>query len=193
MHVDLGDFRYISAKRGDADDYLSLMISRSATGGIVQLDFLGDAAPDSAPVVVVAAQSDPAPATANGATGDVAQTLATVGRLSLEDLTFATGSSELSEGVYPSLARLAAYLLANPDKTVALVGHTDAEGSLAGNIALSQRRAASVLERLVSVYGVPRRQMEAEGVGYLSPRMSNLTEEGRRKNRRVEVILTSTQ
>ncbi|MGB5557023.1 MAG: OmpA family protein [Paracoccaceae bacterium] len=193
MHVDLGDFRYISARRGDTGDYLSLMISRSATGGIVQLDFLGDATSDSAPVVVVAAQSDPAPATANGATGDVAQTLATVGRLSLEDLTFATGSSELSEGVYPSLARLAAYLLANPDKTVALVGHTDAEGSLAGNIALSQRRAASVLERLVSVYGVPRRQMEAEGVGYLAPRMSNLTEEGRRKNRRVEVILTSTQ
>ena len=91
------------------------------------------------------------------------------------------------------MARLGAYLLANPDKTVALVGHTDAEGSLAGNIALSQRRAASVLERLVSVYGVPRSQMEAEGVGYLAPRLSNLTEEGRRKNRRVEVIMTSTQ
>ena len=111
----------------------------------------------------------------------------------LDDLSFATGSSDLSEGQYASLARLAAYLLANPDKTVALVGHTDSEGSIAGNIALSKRRAASVLERLVSVYDVPRRQMEAEGVGYLSPRASNLTAEGRVKNRRVEVILTSTQ
>jgi len=72
------------------------------------------------------------------------------------------------------------------------VGHTDAEGSLDGNIALSRRRAASVLERLVTAYQVDRRQMEAQGMGYLAPIASNLTEEGREANRRVEVIVTST-
>ena len=193
MHVDLGDFRFISARRSDPEDYLSLMISRTATGGLVQLDFLGDALAGALPVTITAPPVPPNSFTAEPATLDVATALTTVGRMSLDDLSFTTGSSDLSEGQYASLARLAAYLLANPDKTVALVGHTDSEGSIAGNIALSKRRAASVLERLVSVYDVPRRQMEAEGVGYLSPRASNLTDEGRVKNRRVEVILTSTQ
>ncbi|MDP5359491.1 MAG: OmpA family protein, partial [Paracoccaceae bacterium] len=94
---------------------------------------------------------------------------------------------------YGSLRDLADYLLLHPDRTVALVGHTDSAGSLATNIALSKRRAGSVLERLVTVYGVARRQLEAEGMGYLAPVSSNLTEAGREANRRVEVIITSTQ
>ena len=193
MHVDLGDFRFISAKRSDPEDYLSLMISRTGTGGLVQLDFLGDPAVDPGPMTVAAVPQAAIPAEPDPALMDIAEALTTVGRMPLEDLTFATGSSELSEGRYASLARLADYLLANPDKTVALVGHTDSEGSIAGNIALSKRRAASVMERLVSAHDIPRQQLEAEGVGYLSPRASNLTEAGRRNNRRVEVILTSTK
>ncbi len=200
MHVDLGDFRFLTAWRSEPEDYLSLMISRTATGGLVQLDFLGDEHSVVVPVTAATPQEAASPVATEASVqvvaapaDDVEEALTSVGRMSLDDLTFATGSSDLSEGQYASLARLAAYLMSNPDKTVALVGHTDSEGSIAGNIALSKRRASSVLERLVSVYGVPRRQMEAEGVGYLSPRASNLTNEGRLKNRRVEVILTSTQ
>jgi outer membrane protein OmpA-like peptidoglycan-associated protein len=88
---------------------------------------------------------------------------------------------------------LADYLAAQPDLSVALVGHTDASGSLDGNIVISKRRAGSVLERLVSDYGVARRQLDAQGMGYLSPIASNQTQEGRDANRRVEVIVTSTQ
>ncbi len=192
MHVDLGNYQFITARRDDPSDVLSLMISRTTTGGLVQLDYLGEAAAEAAPVVV-ATPNDPEAAEPALVAGDVGAALETLGRLSLEDLSFATGSSDLSEGEYTSLAQLATYLLANPDMTVALVGHTDAEGSIAGNLALSKRRAASVLERLASVYDVPRRQLEADGVGYLAPRASNLTEDGRRKNRRVEVVLTSTR
>jgi OOP family OmpA-OmpF porin len=76
---------------------------------------------------------------------------------------------------------------------VALVGHTDSSGTLGGNIALSKQRAGSVLERLVSDYGANRRQLEAEGMGYLSPIANNLTETGREANRRVEVIITSSE
>jgi OOP family OmpA-OmpF porin len=64
---------------------------------------------------------------------------------------------------------------------------------LNGNIALSKRRASSVLDRLTRDYDIPRRQMEAEGMGYLSPLSTNLTQEGRDLNRRVEVIVTSTE
>jgi OOP family OmpA-OmpF porin len=108
-------------------------------------------------------------------------------------LDFGTGAADLTEGRYESLAALADWLKANPDKTVALVGHTDASGGLDGNIVISKRRAESVRARLIAAYDIPPAQIEAQGVGYLSPIGSNLTEEGRQKNRRVEAILTSTQ
>ncbi len=76
---------------------------------------------------------------------------------------------------------------------VILVGHTDASGPLDMNVAVSRKRAESVVARLINVYGVPSAQVSAEGVGYLSPRASNLTDEGRHKNRRVEAVLASTR
>jgi outer membrane protein OmpA-like peptidoglycan-associated protein len=76
---------------------------------------------------------------------------------------------------------------------VAIVGHTDASGGLEANIALSRKRAQAVRNVLIEAFGVPAAQIQAEGVGYLSPRASNLTEAGRTQNRRVEVMLTSTQ
>ena len=74
-----------------------------------------------------------------------------------------------------------------------MVGHTDAVGGLDGNVALSRRRASSVRDRLVGKYGVAGAQVTSDGVGFLSPRATNLTEAGRERNRRVEVILTSTE
>ena len=97
------------------------------------------------------------------------------------------------EGVYPSLVALADLLTANPGMQVALVGHTDASGSLEVNIAVSRKRAESVRQRLIQRYKIPARQVAAEGVGYLSPRAPNLSEAGRERNRRVEVMMTTTQ
>ena len=113
--------------------------------------------------------------------------------LALEDLVFASGSSALAAGEYASLQGLAAWLRENPALTVALVGHTDASGGLEGNIALSRKRADAVRQYLIGAENIPAAQVEAQGVGYLSPRASNLDEAGREKNRRVEVMLTSTQ
>ena len=121
------------------------------------------------------------------------QILAQQGHFVLEDLRFQTGSSTLGEGPFDSLRLLAEFLKSHPEKHATLVGHTDAEGSLSGNIALSKKRARSVKARLVSQYNIPSDQISAEGNGYLSPRSTNETEDGRTKNRRVEVILTSTR
>jgi len=191
MHVDLGDFRFLSAQRMGADspEYISLMISRSREAGYVQLTMIGDPAESvTAPVksTKLAAEST------QEAALDFLQELELTGAAVLGDLEFPTGSSKLAEGDYTTLASLADYLLENPERQVLLVGHTDFEGSLSGNVALSRKRAEAVRRALTGEYGVPKSQVQAEGVGFLSPRASNLTETGRTQNRRVEVILTST-
>ena len=190
MQVNFGDYRYIAARR-DADgtsELVSLLASRTSSAGFIQITRLGQG---DDPI----ADADAAPLRAAGPvlTGDLAQQLETMGRFVLSDLTFQTGSAQLGDATFTSLQNLADYLIANPSRTVALVGHTDSVGSLDGNIALSKRRAGSVLERMVSLYNIPRRQMEAEGMGYLAPIATNLTQDGRTANRRVEVIITSTE
>jgi OOP family OmpA-OmpF porin len=112
--------------------------------------------------------------------------------LVLEDLVFGSGSAELQKGDYASLRGLADWLKNNPDKTVILVGHTDASGGLSANVALSKKRAQSVRQTLLANFNIPGAQIAADGVGPLAPRESNLSQEGRQKNRRVEVLTTPT-
>lgn len=190
MYVDLGHFRYMAFQKTGENGavLLSLLASRSGSAGYAQVMRVGPA--ESASQVEAAAPR--VRALAPTITGDLAQELEARGRFILADLTFETGSSDLGAAAFRSLQDLADYLRANPERRVALVGHTDSVGSLNGNIALSKRRAASVLERLVAAYDVPRQQMEAEGMGYLAPIATNVTEDGRDMNRRVEVIITST-
>ena len=199
MHVDLGDYRFLAAEKGA--EAVSLMVSRSAALGFVQLTHIDDsavtrpasAAPTTATTGQIALTLPAAiPIDTTAAPDDLLLRLAAGDAVALDDLVFASGASALSEGAYPSLEVLADWLKSQPAARVALVGHTDASGSLEGNTALSRKRAQSVRERLIDRYGVPGDQVDAEGVGYLAPRMSNLTEAGRDQNRRVEVMLTST-
>lgn len=188
MFVDLSDFRYLSARKGD--EGIALLVSRTSSAGFVQLTTVGPAA--STPEIRVGAEPARSVSAAQAAPGDLGARLEAEGHVVLSDLVFASGSAQLAEGEYASLADLADYLIGAPDRRVALVGHTDSVGALDPNIALSKRRAGSVLERLATEYGVPRGQLAAEGMGYLAPVASNLTEAGREANRRVEVILLST-
>ncbi len=207
MHIDLGDFRYLAARKDTTagPEYLSLLVSRSVASGFVQLTRIGVAQPDATELTPapaadpatddpVADQTDPAPGPVSASTiSDIGKQLETGGSMALDDLVFTTGSGSLQDADYPSLAALAAYLKANPARSVALVGHSDASGGLDGNIALSRKRAVSVRQRLIDKYGVAASQMTADGVGYLAPRDSNLTDAGRNRNRRVEVMLNATE
>lgn len=188
MHVDLGDFRYLAVQRLGlvTPEYLSLIVSRSGDVGYVQMIYVGPGDTQTA------VQSTVVPAVPVSA-GALADNLDRLGVSILSDLVFETGSSQLGEGEFASLQQLAEYLTTYPDREIVLVGHTDAEGSLDGNIALSRRRAQSVVDRLVDGLGVSKAQLSANGVGFLAPRASNLTEEGRTINRRVEAVLASTR
>ncbi len=191
MHVDLGDFRYLSAVKETADgpEFLQLVVSRSPNTGYVELTEIGAPAARDIMATTKAPTATIAPPQYKGELADLLDN----GFASLDDLVFETGSANLVDADVPALAELADILKAQPDLTIALVGHTDAVGSLASNISLSRQRAKAVLDRLVSEFGIARERMEAEGIGYLSPVASNLTEDGRAQNRRVEVIITSTR
>ena len=186
MYVDLTAYRFLSA-RGPEGDYLSLLVSRSAAAGYVQVIRAGVA--EAAPVSV----SDDAPPVVSAAAGDVAAQLDAEGHVVLRDLSFATGSSDLGEGAVASLDALAEYLRANPTRRIVFVGHTDAVGSLQANVALSRKRASAALRYLRDRQGIPADRIGADGVGYLSPVTTNLTQEGRETNRRVEAVLISTE
>ena len=214
MHIDLGDFRYLVAERG-TEEVVSLLVSTALDQGFVQVTSVTHsplaAEPQVLPAPDLAVAADPSPdltapdltapdpqpdaqpdAQPRAPTSDLATQIDRTGTAPLDDLVFASGKADLATGDYPSLTELAAWLKANPDLKVTLVGHTDATGTLAGNTALSKQRAASVRDRLVTTLGVDPAQLDAQGAGYLAPRATNQTPEGRQKNRRVEVMLTST-
>lgn len=187
MHVNIRDFRFVSATR-EGDAAVSLLVSRGRNTAHVQMVRVerGLSRPRSAQT------PPPSPTAAAGVeTPDrtFLETLVADGHIVLGDLVFASGSSRLASGTYASLARIAAYLAQTPGVKIALVGHTDSIGTLERNIALSKRRAASVRDRLIKAHGVDPARIEAEGMGYLSPIASNLSPDGRRANRRVEAIL----
>lgn len=179
MHVDLGDFRYLSATRpkGGEDEFASLLVSRSANSGFVQLTTVG---PPETPTETVA---EPPPSISVGGR------LENEGFAMLDGLVFRPGSAELEGSLPASLDELAAYLRNSPDARIILVGHTDAEGTLDANVALSRLRAEAVARILVERFGIAPGRVPAEGAGFLAPRFSNLAEDGQRRNRRVEAVL----
>lgn len=201
MHVDLFEFRFLSAEKETAQGtaYIAILASRSSAAGFIQITQvtpLDAPAPKASTGSTTALRPTTKPQTPTpgpAANLPLPQALEAQGHAVLSDLAFETGSAALGEGRFGSLETLADWLKADGSRRIALVGHTDAVGSLEGNIALSKRRAASVLERLATAHDVPRRQMEAEGMGYLAPITTNRTPEGREENRRVEVILLNTE
>lgn len=192
MHVDLGDFRYLAARRGAGEtaEHLALMVSRSPGYGHVQITHVGPLDTGAA-AIAKSTRTDPS-APLPGLTPDaIGAALQGQGGLVLSDLRFETGSTELQAGEYASLAALADWMAGNPAARLTLVGHTDFSGSLDVNMEVSTQRARSVLKRLVEGHGLDPSRLDARGIGYLAPVAGNATEEGRMRNRRVEAVLTT--
>lgn len=112
--------------------------------------------------------------------------------VTLGDLLFATGKSDLTGSAGPNLDKLAAFLGEYGDRTVLIEGHTDSVGSEESNQFLSQRRAESVKSYLVG-RGVQADRLTTAGLGQGSPVASNDTATGRQQNRRVEVIISHAE
>lgn len=184
MHVDFGDYRYLLMRRDGKDPHtVSVVTSRSQAAGFLHITEISEAELDETVIATPPAHDRPAPV------GDLIARLEAQGHIILDDLDFPSGSADLGAGTFASLESLATWLAETPSARIALVGHTDSVGSLDANTALSRRRAQSVSSRLVNDLGADAGRIEAQGAGYLAPIASNLTEEGRAANRRVEVVL----
>ena len=185
MHVDLGAFHYLTARLQTADgpQDVAITLSQGGQAGYVHIARIGAHTANTAPLMPTMDTTDPASA------GDLITRLLSDGRAVMDDLTFGSGASALSGNRYQSLVALAAWLAEDQGRRVALVGHTDASGSQTANAALSQARAEAVRRALVTDHGTVAEQVTAAGVGYLVPRATNSTPDGREVNRRVEVVL----
>ncbi|HDS08788.1 MAG TPA: hypothetical protein ENN73_01045, partial [Firmicutes bacterium] len=114
--------------------------------------------------------------------------------LNLVGINFASGSATIPGSAYQSLDRAAAIIKSYPDVQIRIEGHTDSIGPESSNQILSQQRAESVRTYLIQKAGIPAHLITAFGFGESKPIASNDTEEGRFRNRRVEIILlTGTQ
>lgn len=118
----------------------------------------------------------------------MAKDLETRGHVAVYGIHFDTDKAEIKPGSEATLAEMAKLLAENPRLEVYIVGHTDNVGTLEHNMDLSRRRAQAVVEALVAQHGAERSRLTPEGVGPWAPVESNRTEEGRAKNRRVELV-----
>ena len=108
--------------------------------------------------------------------------------VTLGDVLFETGQAALKNDSISSLAEVVDLLQSEPEKKIRIEGHTDSVGEANTNLRLSQLRAESVLGTLVEL-GVDAGRITTVGMGEDFPIATNDTEEGRSKNRRVDVIL----
>jgi len=119
---------------------------------------------------------------------DIEKGLAAQGHIAIYGIYFDTAKTDLKPESKPSLDQVAEFLKDDPTMKIHVVGHTDNVGGMDSNMALSQARATAVVAALVKQYGVPASRLNAAGVGPLAPVAPNTTDEGRAKNRRVELI-----
>jgi outer membrane protein OmpA-like peptidoglycan-associated protein len=102
---------------------------------------------------------------------------------------FETGKAELKTASSDWLLSIARVLIFNPQSKVRIEGHTDNIGSATSNQTLSENRAKAVAEALKKL-GVPTSvSFDIKGLGFSKPLIANDTEDGRAKNRRVEVFI----
>jgi outer membrane protein OmpA-like peptidoglycan-associated protein len=104
------------------------------------------------------------------------------------NVTFATDSSDLNPAFFDVLNSVGKVLTEFDKTIVEVAGHTDSTGSESYNLALSERRAASV-NRYLQAQGINAQRIIQVGVGELRPVADNSTAEGRQANRRVEITL----
>lgn len=180
------DARYLAAKlpRPEGDVYLTVyaavnaaessvdVVPKGRTG--VRVDII-ESKPRAQRMVTVTA-------------GEMSSSLSKAGRVALYGILFDFNKSDLQPESTPALQEIVKLLEQDATLKLVVTGHTDNVGSLESNRDLSQRRAAAVVAVLVGQYRVATARLQPFGASFAAPVAPNSTEEGRAKNRRVELV-----
>jgi len=166
--------RQLSAKlnRATGDVYVSFHVYGSSHG--IQLDVIEPKPMKGGLVTVDAAALG----------NDIAQN----GHTAVYGIFFDSGKADMKPESDPALREIAKLLQENVKLQLYVVGHTDAIGTLNSNMDLSQRRAEATVKVLTGKYGIAPGRLRSWGDGPTSPIATNRTEDGRAKNRRVELV-----
>jgi outer membrane protein OmpA-like peptidoglycan-associated protein len=169
---------YISAKlaRAEGDVYVSLLVD----------DQGGDSRANAELYVIEVKPMESDLITVNAAS--LANDINSTGHASVYGIYFDTGKADVKPESDATLNEIAKLLQGDPTLKLYVVGHTDNQGALDLNMDLSRRRAEAVLAVLTTKYAVPATRLKAYGCGPYSPVASNDSEDGRAKNRRVELV-----
>ena len=111
--------------------------------------------------------------------------------INLPDVLFETGKSQLTSSAKEIVLEIAQVIQRAPSRHLLVEGHTDSIGTIEYNYRLSEARAQEV-SRALEANGIPRRLITTTALGETTPIATNRTEQGRRRNRRVEVIVLDT-
>lgn len=111
------------------------------------------------------------------------------GTIQINNLFFESKSFRIVPESEPELNRLAEIMKENPDIKIQIEGHTDNVGKKKDNLLLSEKRAIAIAEYLSQKHSIPMERIKTRGFGDSVPLSKNDSEEGRRKNRRVNFTI----
>ena len=170
--------RYVSAKlgRAEGDVYVSLLVDDQGGLGGPGVDlYVIETKPMEADLIAVNAAS-------------LASDINRTGHASVYGIYFDTGKADIKPESEATLKEIAKLLGGDAKLKLYVVGHTDNQGALDPNMDLSRRRAEAAMAALTGKYGVAAGRLRAYGSGPYAPVASNDSEDGRAKNRRVELV-----
>lgn len=169
---------YISAKlaRPEGDVYVSLLVDNQGPDSRTNAElYVIEVKPMESGLITVNAES-------------LANDINRTGHASVYGIYFDTAKADIKPESDATLNEIAKLLQGDSTLKLYVVGHTDNQGALDMNMDLSRRRADAVLAALTTKYAVPASRLKAYGCGPYSPVASNDSEDGRAKNRRVELV-----
>jgi outer membrane protein OmpA-like peptidoglycan-associated protein len=119
---------------------------------------------------------------------EMQKSISSSGKVAIYGILFDFNKADIKPESAPTLAEMAALLKAEPALKVLVVGHTDNVGTFEFNEDLSKKRARAVVAELAEKHGIPAERMTPLGASFMAPVTTNSTEEGRKLNRRVELV-----
>lgn len=192
MHLDLNNTTAARQGVSDAEEprYLLAKLAR-ADGDIHVAVFVADLpfhTPPRAGAYVVVAQGKPMDKGMVSVDANALdQSLMSTGKAVIYGIYFDFDKADIKPDSKPQLDQIGQLLSDHPDIKLTVTGHTDNQGGSDYNLALSRRRADAIVAALIRDYGVSANRLSALGMGASAPIAGNDTEEGRAKNRRVEL------